>query len=347
MLRRTVLKASLYGLGWLQLPAVRAADRTLRLASFPDYQVPAVLDQFAAQHGVKVRVETYDSNEELLAACLRGAQFDLLTISHYMVPHFSALGLLRPLPTRTLATLAPQHWLEKFARFGQQDHQWWAAPKAQGNTGFIYRRDRLPVLSTWPEFWQAVAGKASRRATVIDDVQTLIGAALRNFNYSINSTVPAQLLQAEQLLQRSRPHLRALVADVNAAVQRGDWLAMAWSDSGYALTQERDELQYVLPPGSESWCDFYALGSSSAEPELAEALLQWLLQPEHIAQEVIELGVSPVDQRVLALLPAELQQNSIIFPSQTAIAGSEMSSQEALREPLRAEIFARFATSFG
>ncbi len=346
MLRRTVLKASLYGFCCTQLPVVRASAGTLRLASYPDYHVPAVLDQFAQQHGIKVVVEEFDSNEDLLAACLRGARFDLLTLSHYMLPHFSALGLLRPLPVDMLATLGMQHWPQKYLRCAQLDDLWLAAPKNHGTTGFVYRRDRLPELGSWPAFWDAIAGKASRHASVIDDVQTLLGAALGYYGYSINSTAPSQLLQAESVLQRSRPHLRALIADVDAAVQRGDWLAMAWSDSGYALTQEIDALQFVLPPGAESWCDFYALGPASADPALAQALLQWLLQPEQIAQEVIELGVSPVDQRVLALLPAEVQQNPIIFPPADRIAGSEMSSQEALREPLRAEIFARFAASF-
>lgn len=344
MRRRTLLQAA--ALCAFAPRQAAASDTVLTLASFPGYHVPATLTAFTERTGIAVTVQVFDSNEDLLAACLRGEHYDLLTISHYMVPHFAALGLLRPVTSSTLQLLGPMHWLRKYAHFGQLDQQWFAVPKNYGTTGYLYRRSKLPVLQNWHDFWDAVTTHAKRRCSVIEDVQTLIGAALCYHGHSINSTDPAQLLQAEQLLQSCRPYLRAMVADVDAAAAAGDWLLMSWSDSGYALTQADPDWQFVQPRSSEAWCDFYGVGRESSQPDRAEALLQWLLQPEQVAQEVIELGVSPVDERVLALLPETVRNNAIIFPPRAVLANLEMSSQEALREPLRGEIFARFAASF-
>lgn len=344
MQRRTLLQASL---GALLLPRAWSAARPLRMAVFPDYNIAAVLEQFQHDTGIAVQTLPFDSNEDLLAACLRGEQFDVLTLSHYMVPHFTALGLLRPLSPLLLSDLGPSHWQYRFARFGQIDQQWLAVPKNYGTTGFLYRTDRLPELHSWREFWDAISGPASRRCSLLDDVQTLIGAALRYHGHSINSTRPGHLLQAEQLLQQRRPHVRALVADIDAAVAAGDELLMSWSDSGYWLNAEDERLRFVNPiDGGEVWCDFYAIGRSSPLALDAEQLLGWLLQPAQIVQEVIELGVSPVDNRVLAMLPVKLRENPIVFPPREVLARAEMSNQEALREPLRNEIFARFVASF-
>ena len=344
--RRTVLQAALFAA--LAAGQLRAERAPLRLAVFPDYHVDAVLEEFSRRHGVQVTTHQFDSNEDLLAACLAGAQFDVMTLSHYMVPHFAALGLLRPLSPGLLANLQPGNWLPRLAQFGQIEQRWLAVPKNYGSTGFLYRRSKLPALAGWREFWDAIiGGPASRRASVIEDVQSLIGAALRYHGHSLNSTRPDELLQAETVLKKARPHLRAMTAEVDDAVLKGDWLVMSWSDSGYWLSLDDPDLQYVNPrDGGELWCDFYAISSACAAPEIAEQLLEWLLHPQQIAQEVVALGVSPVDARVLALLPEAVRQNPIIFPSELFLAYAEMSSQEALREPLRSEIFSRFAASF-
>lgn len=344
--RRTLLQAA----GWLGLAPLWARAATtrpvLRVAVFPDYNVTAVLEAFQQAHGVEIQLDAFNSNEDLLAACVGGARYDLLTLSHYMVPHFATLGLLRPVSAALLSALAPAHWHMRLAQYGRVDQQWLAVPKNSGTTGFLYRQSRLPALTDWRGFWDAAMSAASRRCSVLDDVQTLIGAALRYDEHSLNSTRPGELLQAEQLLQRCRPHLRSMTAEVDEALAHGDWLAMAWSDTGYWLSQQQPDLRYVYPRGGEQWCDFYAISRSSNQVPLVEKLLAWLLAPEQIAQEVVELGVSPVDERVIGLLPDTVRRNTIVFPAADDLARAEMSSQEALREPLRGEIFARFAASF-
>lgn len=344
MRRRRFLQASLLAL--TLPPSLRAAE-PLRVAVFPDYNVPAVLSRFSAQHGIAVQLVPFDSNEDVLNACVRGERFDLITLSHYMVPHFAALGLLQPVSTDTITALGPDHWEHRFRGYGQIGQRWLAVPKNCGTTGFLYRASRLPALTSWREFWDMMPGKAARRCSVIDDVQSLLGAALRYDQHSINSTRPRELVQAEQLLQRSRPHLRALVADVSEAVADGDWLAMAWSDSGYSISAADADIRFVNPQdGGEQWGDYYAVAQSSTQLTQAELLLRWLLAPAQIAEEVIALGVTPVDDRVLPLLPAAVRSNPIIFPPRALLAQMEMSSQEALREPLRSEIFSRFSGSF-
>jgi len=344
MQRRSVLKAGVLGLSlWRPL---RAAE-PLRLATFADYIVPEALAEFSDRHGVGIETVVFDSNEELLAASVRGERFDLLTISHYMVPHFAALGLLQTVPAAAIDALQPEHWDSKLARYGRLDKRWIAVPKNSGTTGFIYRRSRLPAMTGWRAFWDAIPAAASKRCSVIDDVQSLLGAALRYHGDSMNSTRPQQLLRAEQLLQDRRPHIRALATEASEAITAGDWLTMAWSDGGYSLSAENADLIFVNPDdGGDIWCDFYAIGADSQQLASAVALLSWLLQPEQIAREVAALGVSPVDNRVLSLLPDAVRKNPIVFPSRPLLAAMESSSQEALREPLRGEIFARFAASF-
>ncbi|NQD36540.1 extracellular solute-binding protein [Permianibacter sp. IMCC34836] len=341
MQRRTVLKAGLLG---LTLPAGLRAAESLRVAVFPEYNVADVLREFTARHGIAVTLLTYDSNEDLLAACIKGERFDVVTLSHYMLPHYHALGLLQNLPTTASEVAQPRHWNNRFGGLGELAGRQLALPKNYGTTGFIYRRSHFPLLRDWPEFWAAVMQLPGKRASVLDDVQSVVGAALCNFGFSYNSTKPSQLLAADQLLSQCAPHIREIQVVAEDAIRRGDWLFMSYSDGGWANTRSDPDVVYAIPQrGGELWCDLYAVSASCQQPEQAGLLLSWLLQPEQIAQEVMQLGVSPVDNRVLPLLPTTLRQDPIIFPSAELLAKLEFSSQEALREPLRAEIFAKLA----
>ncbi len=342
MRRRTLLQATMLAL----LPRSVRAATTLRMAIFADYNVPEVLRAFTDQTGIALELVQFESNEALLAACGRGERFDLVTVSHYMLPHLWALHLIQPLPDTVLARLQPEHWCKPFVGYGRRREVWYAVPKNFGITGFLYRRSRLPRLTGWADFFTALP-QASRHASLLDDEQSLMGAALCAAGYSQNSTTPAELMKAGTLLQDNRRHVRALTMDAPSAIRAGDQLLMAFSDGGYAATEANEDVVFVHPDdGGELYCDYYAIGSQSTELPAVAALLEWLLAPSQIAREVIELGVSPVDDRVASLLSPSLQQNPIVFPPREVLQRLELTGQEALRDPLRAKLYNTFVDSF-
>jgi spermidine/putrescine transport system substrate-binding protein len=72
------------------------SDAPLHLYTWADYADDEVFDRFTQSTGIAVVVQTYDSNETMLAKIQAGGgqQFSILYPSDYMVQQMIALGLL-------------------------------------------------------------------------------------------------------------------------------------------------------------------------------------------------------------------------------------------------------------
>ena len=68
----------------------------------------------------------------------------------------------------------------------------------------------------------------------------------------------------------------------------------------------------------------------------------WLLTPEVNAREVVAHGYPSTDSRTDALVPREMLENPILYPSAAALAPLEFGAAATLVNPQRAEIMARF-----
>ena len=72
------------------------------------------------------------------------------------------------------------------------------------------------------------------------------------------------------------------------------------------------------------------------------ALLDFLMTPENAVKEHIANGAPTTDSRVLALLPAEVTNNKIVYPDEASLTPLEFGAAVTLTDPARAEVMARF-----
>ena len=73
-----------------------AAQDTLTIYHWFEYIPPELVDAFTAETGIAVVIDTYDSNESMLASLLAGkiGQYDLAVPGDYMVQIMTEQGLL-------------------------------------------------------------------------------------------------------------------------------------------------------------------------------------------------------------------------------------------------------------
>ena len=106
------------------------------------------------------------------------------------------------------------------------------------------------------------------------------------------------------------------------------------------------EIAFVLgKDGGEIWSDFYAIPVSAANKAAGYALLDYLMTPENAVKEHIANGAPTTDSRVLALLPAEVTGNKIVYPDDAALTPLEFGAAVTLTDPARAEVMARFKSA--
>lgn len=318
----------------------------MSIATWPNYHDPASFEAFTAATGVAVEVNVFGSNEEMLARMQAGdAGWDLIVSTNYTVAPYAALGLIEPLDLSRVPNFDPATQNARFLDKGAVDGRVYALPKNWGTTGIAFNTDRVKAkVTSWKTFFEVAMAEADGHAMVHDYQLTVIGNALVSLGFSFNSTRPEELAEAEALLMRVKPHLYAINSDYQPAIRAADaWMTMCWTNDAAQIVRDIPEIRFVLgADGGEIWADYYAVPRDAANKPAAHALIDFLMNPANAAKEHIANGAPATDSRVIALLPAEITGNRIIYPDEAALTPLEFGAAVTLTDPARAELMARF-----
>src|SRR6185437_231040 len=170
-------------------------ERELAIYIWSDYVAPDTIPTFAREFGVKVTMDFYDSNEEMLAKLQAGARgYDIVVPSSYIVEVLVTTDLALPIHHRYLTNwpnLSPV-----FLDRGFDPGNRYTVPWLWGVTGFAYRRDKIPDP---PPSWEIFLDQRYRgKMTQMDDGRDVLGSWLRYHGHSLNSTNLAELEVAER-----------------------------------------------------------------------------------------------------------------------------------------------------
>ena len=322
---------------------------TMSLATWPNYHDPATFEAFTAATGVAVEVNVFGSNEEMLAKLQAGATgWDLFVPTNYTISTYAGLGLIDPIDLAKVPNFDPKTQNTRFTNEGTVDGKVYALPKNWGTTGIAFNADKIKAkVTSWKEFFDVAMAEGDGRAMVHDYQLTTIGNALVALGYSFNSVKPEELAKAEELLIKVKPHLYAINSDYQPSMRATDaWMTMCWTNDGAQLNRDMPEIQFVLgSDGGEIWSDFYAVPKSAANKPAGYALLNFLMDPQNAVKEHIANGAPTTDSRVIALLPAEITGNKIVYPDEAALTPLEFGAAVTLTDPARAELMARFKSA--
>ncbi|MCB2136033.1 MAG: spermidine/putrescine ABC transporter substrate-binding protein [Rhodobacteraceae bacterium] len=324
-------------------------DRVV-LATWPNYHDPANFDAFTAATGAAVQVNVFGSNEEMLAKLQAGGSgWDVFVPTNYTITTYVGEDLIELIDAARLPNYDASALDPRFAGPGTVDGKLYAVSKNWGTTGYAINTAKNGGVTptTWKEFWDMTMDSFSGRTMVHDYQLTTIGNALKYFGYSFNSVDPAELADAEKLLLDAKPHLFAINSDYQPSMRSGDaWMTMCWTGDGKQLNRDMPEIAYVLgKEGGELWSDFYAIPKGAPHMDAAYALIDFLLTPEVNAKEALFHGYPVADARVNALLPAEVQNDPILYPAAELLNALEFGAAATLTDPNRAELLARFKSA--
>ena len=344
-----VLGAEMPGLRPRPALAQGIGDRVV-LATWPNYHDAANFDAFTARTGAFVQVNVFGSNEEMLAKLQAGGSgWDVFVPTNYTITTYVDEDLIEPLDTAKLPNYDASAFDPRFAEAGTVDGTLYAVPKNWGTTGYAVNtaHDGGRALTTWKDFWDRTKEDFSGRTMVHDYQLTTIGNALKYFGYSFNSVDPAELADAERLLLEVKPHLFAISSDYQPAMRSGDaWLTMCWTGDGKQLNADIPEIAFVLGrEGGEIWSDYYAIPKGAPHRDAAYALIDFMLDPQVNAREVLAHGYPVADSRTNALLPKEILEDPILYPAQELLDALEFGAAATLTDPNRAELLARFKSA--
>ncbi len=342
------LAAAMPGLAPRSAKAGDIGDR-VGLTTWPSYHEQANLDAFTANTGAAIEMSVFGSNEEMMAKLQAGAAgYDVLVPTNYTIVDYVGQGLLMPLDLSMIPNHDPSAHDARYLDPGIVDGTVYAIPKDWGTTGYVINTEVVTENpTTWKEFWDLTMTTHSGAVLVHDYQLTTIGNALKYYGYSFNSIEAAELAQAEELLLAAKPHLFGINSDYKPAMLSGDAvMSICWTGDAVQLRRENPAMAYVLGhEGGEIWTDYYAIPTDAPNVPGAYALIDYLVTPEVNAREVMFHGYPSSDARTNALLPPELLEDPILYPSAELLAPLEYGAAGLITNEARAELFARFKSA--
>ncbi len=277
--RQFVQWSAASGFGCVARAAPPPGD-ALTLFIWSGYVPPETLSAFSTEHGVQVVLETYESNEELVAA-LRAepGRYDLVVPSCDTLPGLVRAGLLQPLRRDLLPNR--EHLADLFWENPYDPGDRFSVPYLWGTTGLAWRSDKVTLV---PASWRVFHKSAlARRMTQLDDPHDAIGAWLKFRAYSINSADPAELAVAKSDALLAKANLRAYrSAPVKKDLISGEvWIAQLWNGDAAQAALEEPAIRYVIPDeGSSLWTDCVAVPRGARNPVAAHAFIDFVHRPE-------------------------------------------------------------------
>jgi len=299
-------------------PMAGAAQETLSLYNWGDYINPEVLDAFTEETGIAVTLDTYGSNEEMLAKIQAGATgYDIVFPSVHMHDILFQLGLL----AKTDIGQAPgfENIDPQFIRAKTDPEAEYCLPYAWGNVGIVYNKALAGEITSWEDFF--ALGSEGQKITLLDDLSETIGIGLIMTGSPVNSTDPAEVEAAADYIVDHLQGVTAFTYDSVPQVISGDVAAAHWYvGANIFVADNSDTIAYVIPEeGATLYQEDMCVLASAPNPEAAKKFLEFYLRPEIAALNVKQQMNGTPNIPAQDLIPAEIASNPTIYPPQEVI----------------------------
>ncbi|MBE9636164.1 extracellular solute-binding protein [Salipiger mangrovisoli] len=270
----------------LSLATGASAEGKLSLYHWFEYIPQELLDKFAAEYDVEVTMDTFDSNEALLAALKAGkmGSYDLAVPGDYMVKIMGDEGMLDTFEPSELSNFGniEDRWLDVDFDPGRKS----SIPYQWGSTSFSVNKEvydgPLDSLSLIFEPPAELKGKIN----VLDTSGETLTLASLYLGIPQCSSDREQLKQLNALVQGAKADWASFGSDVAKDVLvSGDAAAgMIWSGFSAKARAEGAPIEYVFPKeGMIVWMDNVVLLKDAPNRDNALKFMDFLLEPENAA----------------------------------------------------------------
>lgn len=254
----------------------------LNLYNWTDYIDPEQLKAFTAETGIKVNLDTFDSNETLLAKLQSGATgYDVIVPSDYMVAQMVELGLLEDIGVSSFPNgknIDP-NFMEVYWDKGRN----YSAPYMYGSTGIAVNTSDAAAnkITSWKDFFNA-DGLTS--VDVLKDQTEVVSAALRASGVAaadLCTTDKTKYVAAQKILDGFKPKVIDSDGGIERMVKESSMVRMAWNGSVNRMVTDNPKIKYVFPTeGLNFWADNLAVPKGAKNIDNAKIFINWMLSPK-------------------------------------------------------------------
>jgi spermidine/putrescine transport system substrate-binding protein len=291
----------------------------VNLYNWTDYIDPALLDKFEAETGIEVILDTYDSNETMLAKLQSGATgYDIIMPSSNTVEQMISLGMLQEIDVASFPNgkyIAPE-----FMDVSFDPGRKFTAPYMYGTTGIACNTKMEPDcenIKSWQDLFTGNYGKVNAMKDQVD----IVSAALRATGVpgsDLCTTDKAKYLAAEEILLGFKPDVIDSDGGNERMITEQSNIRVSWNGDTHRMKMENPNIIYIYPSeGLNFWSDHMAIPVGAPNLDNAKIFINWLMDPENMAAASNFAGYNNAITGTADLMNEELKNDpAVIVPDE-------------------------------
>ena len=329
-------KTLLVGAGLTLAVSVQAAP-TVHIYNWSDYIAPNTLADFEKTTGIKPVYDVFDSNETLEGKLLAGRTgYDVVVPSNHFLGKQIKAGAFQKLDMSQLpnySNLDPV--LLKRLQANDPGNQY-AVPYLWGTNGIGYNVEKVKAvlgvdkIDSWAVLFEPENMKklATCGVSFMDSADEMLPAVLNYMGLNPNSTNPSDYKKAEEKLLKVRPyvtyfHSSKYISDLangNICVAAGFSGDVFQAKARAAEAGKGVKIAYAIPKeGGNLWFDVLAIPADATNVKKAHAYINYLLQPEVIAQVSDYVGYANPNPGADKLMEQSIRTDAAVYPPQAVL----------------------------
>jgi putrescine transport system substrate-binding protein len=279
--------------------ACAAPERIVNVYNWSDYIAPKIIEDFTKETRIKVRYDTFDSNDTLEAKLLAGRSgYDVVVPTGYFLERQIKAGVFQKLDKQKLPNLA-NVWPIIAARLTKYDPgNDYAVNYMWGTTGIGFNSAKVRQvigaaggIDSWATVFKRESLERFQHCGVemLDASDDILPAALYYLGLDPNSANDVDLQKSADLIKSIRPFVRKFHSSeyINALATGEICLAVGFSGD-IKQAQKRAveakngvDIGYAIPKeGAQLWFDNLAIPRDAPNMDEAHAFINYLQKPE-------------------------------------------------------------------
>lgn len=281
---KAVILALALAVGTVPTTSTLAAEK-LSLYNWFEYMPQELLDKFTAETGIDTTMDTYDSNEGMLASLKAGAlgDYDLAVPGDYMVKIMVEEGLLDEFTPADLQN------------FGNIEEQWrnvnfdpgrrYSIPYQWGSTSFSVDRAVYKGDIRTTELLFNPPPELSGKINMLDSQGEVLAMASLHLGIEQCNNDRTKLKALDNLLQNAKKHWASFGSDTAKDVLVSGDVAVGMIYNGFSAKAraEKSTIEYSYPrQGFIIWMDNIVLLKNAPNRDNALKFMDFMLRPENV-----------------------------------------------------------------
>lgn len=295
---------------------VMAQSKQLLIYSWSNYIPPNLIKRFESETGVKVSLDSYDSNDAMLAKLQAGGGgYDIVVPTNSVLATMIRSGLLLKVEASKLSNfknVAVPH--DKPEADKARDY---SVPYLIGSSGFTYDAAKVPsgkLDESWKEFFDPRPELVGKIAALNDQGEMFSAAAIY-LNMDTCTENPADAQKILELLEKQKPKLKIYSSSGTIDRVAAGEVVMhhQWNGASHRAKTKLSTAVYVYPvEGLNLWGDNFAVPKGAPNPDNAKLFLNWMMDPKNAAEASNFSGYNNAIKGAEAFMNADLRSSPAI-----------------------------------